>query len=167
MTPLPDYDPSKYPLLKPGRYMFRITDPPTKRRFGKAVGIIIKFFSFSDEDGTMKKSSCIIWPWSEEYRMLKQEIIKSADENDWVGRSFMGEIEIAKHPTKPGQNIQNIINIEVFEKKETEEEAKPEPEVEDTTVTPSPPEEEEGDPGPGEENGPPKDDKKKDDEVPW
>ena len=157
---LPEYDPSKYALLKPGRYMFRIIDPPTKRRFGKATGIILKFLSFSDEDGSMKESSCLIWPWTDEYRILKEEIIKSAEETDWVGRSFMAEVEIGKYPTKLGQKIQNIINIEPFEKEETEEEAKPEsePEVEDTTITP--PLEEEGDPGPGEEDAPPEEDEK-------
>jgi len=149
--PLPDYDPSKYALLKPGRYMFRITDPPTKHRFGKAIGIILKFLSFSEKDGSMKESSCLIWPWTDEYRILKEEIIQSSEETAWVGRSFMGEIEIGKHPTKLGQKIQNVINIEPFKMKETEEE--PEPEVEDTTITP--PLEEEGDPGPGEEDAPP------------
>lgn len=163
--PLPEYDPSKYALLKPGRYMFRITDPPTKRRFGKAVGIILKFLSFSEEDGSMKESSCLIWPWTDEYKVLKEEIIQSADEDDWVGRNFMGEVEIGKHPTKLGQKIQNIINIEPYYTEETkEEEPEPEPEVEDTTVTPpkeekeedtTPPPPEEGDPGPGEDDTPP------------
>ena len=36
---LPDHSEGGFALLKPGKYTFRITDPPEKRRFGEATGI--------------------------------------------------------------------------------------------------------------------------------
>ena len=137
MTPLPDYKKSKYDLLKPGKYTFRITDPPEQRRFGptKRVGIIMKFAAIN-EFGDMEESSCLIWPGDEEYRILKDEIIQSSEETDWVGKSFLGEIEIGPHPTKPGKKMQKIVNIQPFPKARAKLGAEEHEEVEDTTVTP-------------------------------
>lgn len=166
---LPEHSEGKYPLLKPGKYTFRITDPPEMRRYGKATGIIIKF-SAINEFGEGKDNSVLMFPFPDRktgycaYRILKDEIIKSSEEADWVGRSFMGEIEIGPHPTKNNQQQQKIVNIQPFPKadgslaEKEQPEPEPEPEVEDTTVTP--PLEEEGDPGPEEKDAPPKEDEK-------
>ena len=152
---LPEHSEGKYPLLKPGKYTFRITDEPEKRRYGKATGIILKFTAIN-EFGEAKDSSILLFPFPDRetgyspYRILKDEIIKSNEESDWVGKSFLGEIEIGPHPTKDNQEQQKIVNIEPFPTKET-----PVEEEIDTT----PPPEEKGDPGPGEEEDPyPKED---------
>lgn len=128
-------------LIKEGSYSLRITEEPEKRRFGKATGIIVKFSAVSSKDGTMHEGSDLIFPWEERYRTLKDEIIKSDEESDWVGRAFIADIVHGPHPTKPDQIKYSIQNIEPFPTKETK----------DTTP---PPEEEEGDPGPGEEEDP-------------
>lgn len=154
---LPEHSEGKYPLLKPGKYTFRITDPPEKRRYGKATGIIIKFTAIN-EFGEPKDSSILLFPFPDRetgyqaYRILKDEIIKSSEEADWVGKSFLGEIEIGPHPTKDKQEVQRIVNIKPFPKADG-------PITKDTTP---PPEEEEGDPGPETEFP-----KEKDDEAPF
>ena len=146
MTALPAYKKNKYDLLKPGKYTFRITEQPEQRRFGptKRIGIIIKFTAIN-EFGDMEESSCLIWPGDVDYRVLKDEIIKSDEEAEWVGKSFLGEIEVGPHPTKENKEMQKIVNITPFPKGKgslaTEEE-----EVLDSTSVP--PEEETGDPGP-------------------
>jgi hypothetical protein len=154
---LPEVSEGKYPLLKPGKYTFRITDPPEMRRYGKATGIIIKFTAIN-EFGEAKDNSVLMFPFPDRetgysaYRILKDEIIKSDEEADWVGRSFLGEIEIGPHPTKEGQEQQKIVNIRPFPKADG-------PITKDTT----PPPEEEDDPGPEEEDPYPKE---KDDSEP-
>lgn len=153
---LPEFRKSKYDLLKPGKYTFRITEEPAKKRFGKAIGIILKFTAI-DEFGEPKDSSCLIWPWDEEYRTLKDEIIKSDEESDWVGKSFLGEIVVGPHPTKDDQEVQNIVNIKPFPVAGGSVTKEKEPV--DTTC---PPEEEE-DPGPIEKEFP----KEDDDDVPF
>jgi hypothetical protein len=55
---LPEVSEGKYPLLKPGKYTFRITDPPEMRRYGKATGIIIKFTAIN-EFGEAKDNSVL------------------------------------------------------------------------------------------------------------
>ena len=147
---LPKYQKSKYDLLKPGKYTFRITEQPEQRRFGptKRVGIILKFTAIN-EFGDMEESSCLIWPGDVEYRILKDEIIKSDEEADWLGKSFLGEIEVGPHPTKENREMQKIVNIQPFGDQP----------VKDTTP---PPEEEEGDLGAEEDPYP----KEKDEEEP-
>lgn len=142
---LPKYQKSKYDLLKPGKYTFRITEQPEQRRFGptKRVGIILKFTAIN-EFGDMEESSCLIWPGDVEYRILKDEIIKSDEEADWLGKSFLGEIEVGPHPTKENREMQKIVNIKPFPKADGLLGTK------DTT----PPPEEEEDPGPSEEEDP-------------
>lgn len=144
MTALPNYKKNKYDLLKPGKYTFRITEQPEQRRFGptKRVGIILSF-SAINEFGEMEESSCLIWPGDVEYRILKDEIIKSSEEADWVGKSFLGEIEIGPHPTKDDREMQKIVNVQPFPKADGPLATKEEEPV-DTT----PPPEEPGDPGP-------------------
>ena len=163
---LPDHSEGRFPLLKPGKYTFRITDPPEKRRYGQATGIIIKFTAIN-EFGEAKDNSILLFPFPDRetgysaYKILKDEIIKSSEEIDWVGKSFLGEIEIGPHPTKEGRQQQKIVNIQPFPKARAKLGAEEHEEVEDTTITPPSEEEpnkEEGDPGPGEDNGPPKDD---------
>jgi len=140
---LPDNSEGGFALLKPGKYTFRITDPPEKRRFGEATGIIVKF-SAIDEFGEAKDGSVLIFPFPDRetgyhpYKILKDEIIKSNEEIDWVGKSFLGEIEVGPHPTKPNRQVQKIVNIQPFGDQP----------VKDTT----PPPEEEEDPGPEEED---------------
>lgn len=153
---LPEVSEGKYPLLKPGKYTFRITDPPEMRRYGKATGIIIKFTAIN-EFGEAKDNSVLVFPFPDRetgysaYRILKDEIIKSDEEADWVGRSFLGEIEIGPHPTKEGQEQQKIVNIKPF----------PKAGGPITGDDPRPPEEED-DPGPETEFP-----KEKDDEAPF
>ena len=155
---LPDHSEGKYALLKPGKYTFRITDPPEQRKYGKATGIIIKFTAIN-EFGEAKDSSILMFPFPDRetgycaYRILKDEIIESNEEADWVGRSFIGEIEIGPHPTKDNQEQQKIVNIQPFPK------ADGPVATEDTT----PPPEEPDDPGPEEEDPYPKE---KDDSDP-
>jgi len=173
---LPDHSEGRFPLLKPGKYTFRITDIPEKRRYGQATGIIIKFTAIN-EFGEAKDNSILLFPFPDRetgysaYKILKDEIIKSSEEIDWVGKSFLGEIEIGPHPTKEGRQQQKIVNIQPFPKARAKLGAEEHEEVEDTTITPPseeepvdsptvPPEEEEGDPGPGEEDGPPKEEEK-------
>ena len=154
---LPDHSEGKYPLLKPGKYTFRITDLPEKRKYGQATGIIIKFTAIN-EFGEAKDSSILLFPFPDRetgycaYKILKDEIIKSNEEVDWVGKSFLGEIEIGPHPTKDNQQQQKIVNIRPFPK------ATGPIGEEDTT----PPPEDEDDPGPEEEFP-----KEEDDDVPF
>lgn len=145
---LPDHSEGKYDLLKPGKYTFRITDLPEKRKYGKATGIILKFTAIN-EFGEAKDNSILLFPFPDRetgysaYRILKDKIIKSNEESDWVGKTFLGEIEISPHPTKENRQQQKIVNIQPFGDQP----------VKDTT----PPPEEEEDPGPSEEEDPGKD----------
>lgn len=158
---LPDHSEGKYPLLKPGKYTFRITDPPEMHRYGQATGIIIKFNAIN-EFGEAKDNSVLMFPFPDRetgyqaYRILKDEIIKSNEETDWVGKSFLGEIEIGPHPTKENQQQQKIVNIKPFPKADGPVAKEEEP------VDTTPPPEEKDDPGPETEF--PKED---DDEVPF
>ena len=159
MTALPAYKKGKYDLLKPGKYTFRITEQPEQRRFGptKRVGIILSFNAIN-EFGDMEENSCLIWPGDEEYRILKDEIIKSDDEVNWVGKSFLGEIEVGPHPTKENREMQKIVNVKPFLVADGPLTAKEEEPV-DTT----PPLEEEEDPGLGD----PLPEPEEDDDVPF
>jgi len=150
---LPDHSEGRFPLLKPGKYTFRITDPPEQRKYGKATGIIIKFTAIN-EFGEAKDSSILMFPFPDRetgyqaYRILKDEIIKSKEEVDWVGKSFLGEIEIGPHPTKDNQEQQKIVNIQPFPVADGPLSAKEEEPI-DTT----PPPEEKDDPGPKDPGG--------------
>jgi len=165
---LPEYQKSKYRTLPTGQYSFKITDPPKQKRFGKAVGIILKFIAL-DPSGNQEKSSCLVWPWSDEYRDLK-ELIGSRDEVDWVGKEFEAEIV---HETIKGELKHQIKNVQFPNQFEEEEEEK---KAGDVPPPPPPPKKkgkakkdkevyEEEDPGPGDEDDP--GEEEYDDEVPF
>lgn len=147
---LPEHSEGRFPLLKPGKYTFRITEQPEMHRYGKATGIIIKFTAI-DEFAEGKESSILMFPFPDRetgycaYRILKDEIIKSDEEADWVGKSFLGEIEIGPHPTKDNQQQQKIVNIKPFPVAGGTLATKEEEVLDSTSV---PPPEEEEDPGP-------------------
>jgi len=170
---LPDHSEGKYALLKPGKYTFRITDPPEKRKYGRATGIIVKFTAIN-EFAEVKDNSILLFPFPDRetgysaYKILKDEIIKSNEEIDWVGKSFLGEIEVGPHPTKPNRQQQKIVNIKPFPKADgaITKDTTPPPEEEPIDSTILPPEEETGDPGPGEEDGPAKEEEEGDEKEP-
>jgi len=138
MTPMPAYKKSKYDLLDPGKYIFRILEEPILEKRGQAIMIILKFTAISEKTNEATESNCIMWPWEKAYEKLIGEIVQSSNEADYVGKSFRGEIVISPHPTKPNQDQQKIINIEPLERKA---------EREPGDDTPPPPLEN-GDPGP-------------------
>jgi len=127
---LPDFQDSKYAILKPGRYTCKITATPTTQKFGKTVGIILKFNAISDYDESITSTSIILWPFADRntgffpYKILVEKVIKSKEEEDWLGKTFKAEFEVGPHPTKPNQRQHRIVNIEY------EEDEKPEPDEE-------------------------------------
>ena len=134
---MPDYKKGKYDLLDPGKYIFRILIEPELEKRGKTTMMILKFTAISEETNEAIESSCIMWPWDREYKILKDEIIQSNEEADWVGKSFRGEIVISPHATKSNQDQQKIKNVKPLEQK-----------VEREPGDDTPPPIENGDPGP-------------------
>jgi len=157
---LPEYQKSKYSILKPGKYSFVISDPPKQKRFGKAVGIVLKFIAI-DSSENQEKSSCLIWPWSDEYRDLK-ELIGSREEIDWVGKEFEAEIV---HEMIKGEMKHQIRNVQFPNQFDEEEENEKEENGGDVPPPPPPSKKkakakkakkvrEEDAPGPGEGDDP-------------
>ena len=132
---LPDATDSKYKILKAGKYTCKITEEPTTQRFGKAVGIILKFNAKSD-DGSVTPASILLWPFEDRetgyfpYKILKEKVIKSDEEADWVGKIFVAEFEVGPHPTKPSQKQHRIVHIEYEGEDEEEPDFPPTPERE-------------------------------------
>ena len=133
---LPAYRDSKYVILKAGRYTCKITEEPETQQFGKAKGIILRFNAKSDKDESVTKASIILWPFEDRetgyfpYKILADKIIKSKEEEDWVGKIFVAEFEVGPHPTKPSQKQHKIVHIEYEGEEEEEPPLAPEPERE-------------------------------------
>lgn len=133
---LPDTTVSTYKILKPGKYTCKITEEPTTQRFGRAVGIILKFNAKFDEDGSVTPASILLWPFEDRdtgyfpYKILTEKVIKSKEEADWVGKIFVADFEVGPHPTKSSQKQHKIVHIEYEGEDEEEPPLAPEPERE-------------------------------------
>lgn len=134
---------SGFQKLPAGKFIFKILDPPLKKGgFGpekNKTGIELNLYLISEEDGRTHEGTLLLFPGMPAYRTLKEEIVKSVEEVDWVGKSFRAELTVEPNPKNPGGTISELINIEPMQKK-----------AEDTT----PPPEETGNPGPSEEEDP-------------
>lgn len=135
-----------YKILKPGRYTCKITKVPKTQRFGKATGIIIEFNAISDEDESITPTSILLWPFEDRetgyfpYKILKDKVIKSNEEEDWEGKIFKAEFEVGPHPTKSNQKQHKIVSIEYKEEEEVDEAIVKEEKAQEQEKTEEPPE---------------------------
>ena len=119
MTDMPSHDPSRFKILPPGDYMVQITDEPEINKYGKAIGVIIKFRIISPETMTGDSASTLLWPWEEGYGKLKE--LLGDQKEDWSGKMFNTEIINEPHPTRAGQMKHTLTNIESTEGKKEKE----------------------------------------------
>ena len=127
----------KFEILKPGKDTCKITEEPEVDTYGpsKTKGILIRFNATSDEDGSITPASVLLFTFPDKdtgycpYKILEEEIIKSREEPDWVGKIFKATFEVGPHPKRPNQSQHKIIHIE-YEKGEEEPDFPPEPERE-------------------------------------
>jgi len=71
----------------------------------------------------------LLWPFEDRetgyfpYKILKDKVIKSNEEEDWEGKIFKATFEVGPHPTKENRKQHRIVNIEYSEEEELDEEA--------------------------------------------
>ena len=122
MTDMPSHDPSRFKILPPGDYIVQITDEPEINRYGKAIGVIIKFRIISPETMGGDNASTLLWPWEESYGKLKE--LLGQQKEDWKGGMFSTKIINEPHPTRAGQMKHTLTNIESTEEKKEEDKAR-------------------------------------------
>lgn len=133
---LPEPQYGKYNILKPGKYTCKITEKPKEREFKSRTGIILRFDAKSHADESVTEASTILWTWPDRdtgffpYIILRDKVIKSKEEADWVGKIFVAEFEVGPHPTKSSQKQHKIVHIEYEGEDEEEPPLAPEPERE-------------------------------------
>ena len=116
MTDMPSHDPSRFKILPPGDYIVQITDEPEINRYGKAIGVIIKFRIISPETMGGDNASTLLWPWEESYGKLKE--LLGQQKEDWKGGMFSTKIINEPHPTRAGQMKHTLTEIQSTEEKE-------------------------------------------------